>query len=326
MTNNLFENPDWRLLRYFSIIAEEGSMRRAAERLFMTQPPLSRHMKRLEEMLGVRLFTRHSKGLTLTSQGQAVLLIARPVLQAQDAAGVNLRTLGQRAAKAGAPLTVGLSTAFEQGVFAGFARHMQAQWHGPVQFVRHSSPQLARAVAQGKLNAALVALPIDAPTLRVSPLPYAEPLLAALPVAWAQDNKKRGHKRMGLKSMNGRALFWFRREANPAFFDHMRGLFAHVGFTPEYIEEPEEYDVLLARIAQGEGMGLLPRSFSAIGRQGVVFQPLEEENLLQMHLGLLLPAQDIDRDVGITSRQSAASQLQELLTATAQHLGAKAMP
>ena len=53
MTNDLFDTPDWRLLRYFSIIAEEASMRRAAERLFMTQPPLSRHMKRLEEMLGV---------------------------------------------------------------------------------------------------------------------------------------------------------------------------------------------------------------------------------------------------------------------------------
>ena len=330
MTNDLFDTPDWRLLRYFSIIAEEASMRRAAERLFMTQPPLSRHMKRLEEMLGVTLFTRHSKGLTLTSQGQAVLRIVRPVLQAQDAAGKSLLALGQRTAKAGAAIAIGLSTAFEQGVFAGFVQHMQAQWHGPVQFVRHSSPQLARAVRQGRLDAALVALPLDAPGLRVSPLPYAEPLLAALPeswaAAWAEANKKQNRQRMRLQDMNGRGLFWFRREANPAFFDHMRGLFAHVGFTPEYIEEPEEYDVLLARIAQGEGMGLLPRSFSAIGRQGVVFQPLEEESLLQMHLGLLLPAQDTDRDVGITSRQSAASQLQELLTAAAQHLGAKAMP
>ena len=330
MTNDLFDTPDWRLLRYFSIIAEEASMRRAAERLFMTQPPLSRHMKRLEEMLGVTLFTRHSKGLTLTSQGQAVLRIVRPVLQAQDAAGKSLLALGQRTAKAGAAIAIGLSTAIEQGVFAGFVQHMQAQWHGPVQFVRHSSPQLARAVRQGRLDAALVALPLDAPGLRVSPLPYAEPLLAALPeswaAAWAEANKKQNRQRMRLQDMNGRGLFWFRREANPAFFDHMRGLFAHVGFTPEYLEEPEEYDVLLARIAQGEGMGLLPRSFSAIGRQGVVFQPLEEENLLQMHLGLLLPAQDTDRDVGITSRQSAASQLQELLTAAAQHLGAKVMP
>lgn len=327
MTNDLFDTPDWRLLRYFSIIAEEASMRRAAERLFMTQPPLSRHMKRLEEMLGVTLFTRHSKGLTLTSQGQAVLRIVRPVLQAQDAAGKSLLVLGQRTAKAGAAIAIGLSTAFEQGVFAGFVQHMQAQWHGPVQFVRHSSPQLARAVRQGRLDAALVALPLDAPGLRVSPLPYAEPLLAALPeswaAAWAEANKKQNRQRMRLQDMNGRGLFWFRREANPAFFDHMRGLFAHVGFTPEYIEEPEEYDVLLARIAQAEGMGLLPRSFSAIGRQGVVFQPLEEDSLMQMRLGLILPASPKARH---THRENARSddtpdQLQELLTAAAGHLG-----
>ena len=327
MTNNLFENPDWRLLRYFSIIAEEASMRRAAERLFMTQPPLSRHMKHLEEMLGVTLFTRHSKGLTLTSQGQAVLRIVRPVLQAQDAAGKNLLALGQRAAKAGAPLAIGLSTAFEQGVFAGFVQHLQAQWHGPVQFVRHSSPQLARAVRQGRLDAALVALPLDTPGLRVSPLPYAEPLLAALPeswaAAWAETNKKQHRQRIRLQDMNGRNLFWFRREANPAFFDHMRGLFAHVGFAPEYIEEPEEYDVLLARIAQAEGMGLLPRSFSAIGRQGVFFQPLEEDSLLQMRLGLILPASHEDRDTRRENARSddASGQLQEILTAAAGHLG-----
>ena len=333
MTNDLFENPDWRLLRYFSIIAEEGSMRRAAERLFMTQPPLSRHMKRLEETLGVTLFTRHSKGLTLTSQGQAVLRIARPVLEEQDAAGKKLRTLGQSSAKAGAPLAIGLSTAFEQGVFSGFARHVKEHWHGSVQFVRHSSPQLARSVRLGRLNAALVALPIDAPGLRVTPLPYAEPLLAALPTTWTQADKEHPRVRMRLQHLNGRALFWFRREVNPAFFDHMRGLFAHVGFTPEYLEEPDEYDVLLARIAQGEGMGLLPRSFSAIGRQGVVFLPLEEGSLMQMRLGLILPAHVACSDADGTESfndaahsqtyksETAAIPLEQLVTAAAQHLG-----
>jgi LysR family transcriptional regulator, benzoate and cis,cis-muconate-responsive activator of ben and cat genes len=327
MTNDMLDTLDWRLLRYFAIIAEEASMRRAAERLCMTQPPLSRHMKRLEEMLGVTLFTRHSKGLTLTSQGQAVLRIVRPVLQAQDEAGKKLRALGQHTVKAGTPLTVGLSTAFEQGVFAGFVRHMQAHWHGPVQFVRHSSPQLARAVRLGRLNAALVALPLDAPGLRVSPLPYTEPLLAALPTAWAtawaEASKEHNRQRIRLQDMNGRALFWFRREANPAYFDHMRGLFAHVGFIPEYIEEPDEYDVLLARIAQAEGMGLLPRSFSAIGRQGVVFQPLEEEGLMQMRLGLILPASHEDRDARgqIARNETDANRLQELVAAAAQHIG-----
>ena len=124
MTNDKFESTDWQLLRYFSIIAEEGSMRRAAERLYMTQPPLSRHMKRLEEILGLTLFARHNKGLTLTSDGQAVLHMVRPVLEAQDAAGRALLEYCQHRASEDMPLAVGLSTAFEQNVFSGFMQHI----------------------------------------------------------------------------------------------------------------------------------------------------------------------------------------------------------
>ena len=318
MTNDLFENPDWRLLRYLSIIAQEGSMRRAAERLFMTQPPLSRHMKRLEEILGLTLFVRHSKGLTLTSEGQAVLRMVRPVLEAQDTAGRALLDYCQHRAREAAPLAVGLSTAFEQGIFAGFVRHMHAHWQGPVQYVRQSSPQLARAVRQGKLDAALVALPLDAPGLHVCPLPYAEPMLAALPAPWVQAEQQR----VRLQDMNGRALFWFRRETNPAFFDHMRGLFAHMDFAPQFIEEPEEYDVLLARIAQAEGMALLPRSFSAIGRQGVIFLPIEQDSLMQMRLGLIRRAGQEDQDAEKNVPEKAdAQELLALLTAAAGHLG-----
>ena len=318
MTNDLFENPDWRLLRYFSIIAQEGSMRRAAERLFMTQPPLSRHMKRLEEILGLTLFVRHSKGLTLTSEGQAVLRMVRPVLEAQDTAGRALLDYCQHRGREAAPLAVGLSTAFEQGIFAGFVRHMHAHWQGPVQYVRQSSPQLARAVRQGKLNAALVALPLDAPGLHVCPLPYAEPMMAALPAPWVQTQPQR----LRLQDMNGRALFWFRRETNPAFFDHMRGLFAHMEFAPRFIEEPEEYDVLLARIAQAEGMALLPRSFSAIGRQGVIFLPIEQDSLMQMRLGLIRRAGQEDQDAEKNVPEKAdAQELLALLTAAAGHLG-----
>ena len=83
MANDLFDIPDWRLLRYFSVVAEEGSLRRAADRLYMTQPPLSRHMQRLEEMLGVTLFTRHSKGLSLTAEGLAVLGFAIAIMLVQ---------------------------------------------------------------------------------------------------------------------------------------------------------------------------------------------------------------------------------------------------
>jgi len=75
---------DIRLLRYFAVVAEENNMSRAAQRLFMSQPPLSRHIRQLEERLGVTLFVRHTRGLTLTDEGHRVLETIRPLLVLQD--------------------------------------------------------------------------------------------------------------------------------------------------------------------------------------------------------------------------------------------------
>jgi DNA-binding transcriptional LysR family regulator len=63
---------DTRLLRYFAAVAAEGNLTRAAERLFVSQPALTKQIKRLESQLGVRLFTRSRAGMTLTPAGQAL--------------------------------------------------------------------------------------------------------------------------------------------------------------------------------------------------------------------------------------------------------------
>jgi len=300
MTNTPNDAPDWRLLRYFSVVAEEGSLRRAAERLFMTQPPLSRHMKRLEDMLGMTLFIRHSTGLTLTEDGKAVLRVIGPVLTARQAANKRLLALAHTARSRNTQLNIGLTTAFEQGIFAVFAQRLHDLCPGKVRFARHGSPQLAQAVGRGKLDAALVALPLAAQGLRLHALAYEEPLLAALPAAWPEARAAT----LALRDLSGKPLFWFQRHSNPAFFDQTKNIFAAALFAPVLVDEPEEYDVLLARIAQGEGMGLLPRSFSAIGRNGVVFRQLEEGGLLRLRLGLALPG-GADADAVETAKGSA---------------------
>ena len=281
MTERMLESLDLRQLRYFAVVAEELNLRRAAERLFMAQPPLSRHMKRLEELLGVALFVRHSRGLTLTAEGERVLEIVRPVLELETATCERLHAL--RDAGARAPV-VGLTTAFEQGVFAALESRLFAL-HGPgLRLERATSPRLVRDVRRGRVDAAFVALPLDAPGLHVVPLPYAEPLLAVLPAGWPEAAQGR-HR---LRDLGGKPLFWFRREGHPAFFDHTKRVFAHARFAPILKEEPAEHDVLLARIAAGEGMGLFPASFSAIRRTGVVFATLAEGDLLGIRLGLIV--------------------------------------
>lgn len=289
MTSAQIHSLDIRLLRYFAVVAEENNMSRAAQRLFMSQPPLSRHIRQLEERLGVTLFERHSKGLTLTNDGVRVLEIIRPLLAQQEKTYQALSQLAQTEAKS---LRLGLTTAFEQGVFAA----LEAQIDVSLQIIRHSSPELVRQVRRGKLDAALVALPLETSNLVVSPLDWHEPLIAALPAHWPEAEMAS----LSLALLNSRPLFWFRRERNPVFFDYTRQIFQREGYAPSCLEEPLEHDVLLARIAHGDGLSILPSSFTAIHRQGVVFRPLQASNLC-VTAGLAMLPENAARFAWLTS-------------------------
>ncbi|EIY5131537.1 LysR family transcriptional regulator [Klebsiella variicola] len=279
MTTSRLHSLDIRLLRAFAVVAEENNISRAAQRLFISQPPLSRHMRQLEAQLGVTLFQRHSKGLILTDAGREVLEMIRPLLVLQER---TLAALSQLSAHSPQPLRLGLTTAFEQGIFAAVESALSDHTRA-LHITRHASPALAQQVRKGKLDAALVALPLNTEGLHLHPLPYQEPLIAALPVSWPEAARPA----LTLRALNHRPLFWFKRERNPDFFDYTRRIFDRAGYIPAYVEEPAEHDVLLARIARGEGMILLPASFSAIQRQGVVFCPVAEGDNMPLSLGVI---------------------------------------
>ena len=173
MTNSRLHTLDIRLLRYFAVVAEENNISRAAQRLFISQPPLSRHIRHLETQLGVTLFLRHTKGLILTDEGRRVLDIIRPLLALQDR---TLTALSQLSAPAQQPLRLGLTTAFEQGIFAA-AESALGEYTSALHITRQSSPALAQLVRKGKLDAALVALPLNTEGLHLHPLSYQEPLI-----------------------------------------------------------------------------------------------------------------------------------------------------
>ena len=279
MTTSRLHSLDIRLLRAFAVVAEENNISRAAQRLFISQPPLTRHIRHLEAQLGVTLFQRHSKGLILTDAGREVLEMIRPLLVLQER---TLAALSQLSAHSPQPLRLGLTTAFEQGIFAAVESALSDHTR-TLHITRHASPALAQQVRKGKLDAALVALPLNTEGLHLHPLPYQEPLIAALPASWPEA----ATPALTLRALNHRPLFWFKRERNPDFFDYTRRIFDRAGYSPAYVEEPAEHDVLLARIARGEGMILLPASFSAIQRQGVVFCPVAEGDSMPLSLGVV---------------------------------------
>ncbi|GAB0101385.1 LysR family transcriptional regulator [Nocardia sp. JMUB6875] len=173
---------DTRLLRYFAAVAEEGNLSRAAARLFVSQPALTKQIKQLEAQLGVELFTRSKAGMALTDPGRALAERVPGVLGSWDAALTETRGAASRAARV---LRVGYvaSAANEatQLIIAEFARR-RPQWRVEMRQAAEWSDPTAGLVA-GEVDIALLRLPFPGQErLRVEWL-LTEPRCVALPAA-----------------------------------------------------------------------------------------------------------------------------------------------
>ncbi|MGH3402129.1 MAG: LysR family transcriptional regulator [Streptosporangiaceae bacterium] len=148
---------DTRLLRYFAAVAAEGNLTRAAERLFVSQPALTKQIRQLESELGAQLFTRSRAGMTLTPAGQALAGRVPGVLAAWDQA---LRETQGAASRAARVLRVGFmsSAANEatQQIIAAFADRRPG-WRVDLQQAAWSDP--TAGLASGDVDAALLRLP-----------------------------------------------------------------------------------------------------------------------------------------------------------------------
>ncbi|MDE5833299.1 MAG: LysR family transcriptional regulator, partial [Desulfovibrio sp.] len=223
-------------LRAFALAAEQLNLRRTAEILHISQPPLSRKIQGLERSVGMKLFNRGRRGMELTAAGKELLAIVQPLLSMAE----NVREKMDALADSDA-LRVGLTTAFEQCVFASSLGAVRAWSAAPPVLKRAPSIRLVKAVADGELDFAMVALPVPGKDMAVIETGYAEPLLAAMPSSW-----KITEEFINLTDLNGRPFFWFPAARNPAWHERMGRVFATLGFSPQFIEEPPEYDVALS--------------------------------------------------------------------------------
>lgn len=260
---------DLQNLYAFALVAAELNIRRAAEALHIAQPPLSRKIMRLEKELGLALFKRHCRGLELTESGAEVLRLIEPLLQMENAVSDKLARLAGAESK---PFAIGLTTAFEQGIFKNLIKRLQTGIDGGINLTRAPSSSLVAAVARGALGGAWIAMPTFAAGLPVMPTDYAEAIVAAAPAGWAVGEGELETLRL----FNGRPFFWFAQRRNPQWHRYMKSVFRRIGFEAPVLEEPDEHDVLLARIAAEEGFALMPESFARIRRAGVVFRKVRD--------------------------------------------------
>ena len=268
---------DTHALTLFCAVARCLNFRQAAEQLHMTQPPLSRAIRTLEDKLGTRLFERDTQGVALTPAGRTLLPQALHILALLAAAQASLQ-----AESTPARLRLGLTSSVEAGLFRPLLAALeQALQPMRLELASAASPRLVAAVRKGQLDAALLALPSATFDLAVQPLAR-QPMMLALPATHRLAKKRK----LSLLDIAQEPIYWFERARQPAFFDHCQQVFSRHGFAPTFLREALDHHVLLGDVAAGKGMALLADSFRALRLDGVVYRPLREGDELAAGIGL----------------------------------------
>lgn len=261
---------DLRQFRYFLAVSEELNFRVAAQKLHISQPPLSRQIRLLEEQLGVELFIRSKKGVELTKAGIAFLPeVKRTLNQAKKAIStaksVKCNTRGN--------FIAGYSTAFDYSLIPdvfGYLNQQFPDWR--ITNKGKHSVSLIHDIKHGCMDVALISLYTDTFDLEVETL-IEDPFVVALP-----SNHRLAQKRtLSFDELKNETIFWFERKINPGFHDHCTTFFESIGFKPRFIPEPSDHHVMLGRIAQGEAIALIPASLRKVKYQGVTFRKIREE-------------------------------------------------
>lgn len=270
---------DSRSLRLFVAVAQALNFRQAAEALHISQPPLSRAIRQLEERLGTPLFERDTQGVALTHAGELLLPEALHILDLLERAEALVAQ-----PRAGTRLRLGLTRAVEPSWFAGALDRLRHARPGTeVVMLSESSPRLVRALRAHRLDAAFIALPTESAGLEVELLDR-QPMVVAL----ASGDPLARRRRLCLSDLDGRAVFMFERARQPAFFDHCQAVFARHGCNPRPVREPADHPVLLSEVAAGRALALLPASFVNLRRAGVSYRPLREGEELSVGVGLAM--------------------------------------
>lgn len=262
-----------RHLHAFVTVAEERHFGRAAERLGISQPPLSRKIQQLEAELGVKLFSRNARSVDLTQAGADYLESIRPHLEGLERAAGDARE-GSRKPKG--------------RVRAGFVSHLayraiprllaSLREVAPGIVVELSDlpgPEQLRSLRDRRIDIGLVFLPVEDPGLKLRSL-FREPLVAMLPAG----HPAAARPRVSLRALSKGAFVMCPRYRQTGFHEIILDLCRQAGFAPRVMHEASSKAGMTEIVAAGLGLSLVPASASAHEHPGVVYRPLAGSPLM----------------------------------------------
>lgn len=265
---------EMRHLRYFIAVAEELHFGRAASRLHISQPPLSHQIGQLETDLGVRLLDRTRHSVRLTTAGQKFLTSAKAAVQRFEAAVSGARQDGRYESR---ELLVGLCPAFDSG-FAARLRSELASLPNPIimQTADIRTQDQASALLERRMDAGFLLLPIEPYSwLRTEHL-LSNSYLAVLPA----HHELAARTSIPLRLLSRMPMVWFTRMFSDSYEKQLDAKLTEKGFIPNVVQTAGSIATLLNYVAEAGMVTLIASSLRNLHRDGIVYIPLEEEDIL----------------------------------------------
>jgi DNA-binding transcriptional LysR family regulator len=260
-----------RHLRYFVAVAEERNFTRAAERLHIAQPPLSRQIQQLEEDLGVALIEKGSRPLRLTEAGAFFLAHAKPLLdQVRD-----LKAMTRRVGKLERTLSVGFVASTLYGQLPEIVRRYRERYP-EVEVTLHemTTVEQLKALKEGRIDVGFGRLKSEDPSIRRILL-REERMMVALPPG--HRLAERGGT-VRLTELAHEKLLVYPKQPRPSFADQVLGVFSEANLAPDQVTEVRELQIAMGLVAAGQGVSIVPESVQGMHHGSVAYRPIEDKH------------------------------------------------
>jgi DNA-binding transcriptional LysR family regulator len=268
-----------RQLRYFLAIAEEGSFSRAAQRLHVSQPPLSTQIRNLEEEIGARLLVRTNRGASLTASGQVFYEEMRGVLARLDSA--RTRTLQAHRGDVGV-LSVGFVSIADYGILPPAIKSFRTQFPRiEIQLHELTTDAQIRELRAARLDLGLGLAPVAEPDLEFRSI-VREALVLAAP---ADHPAARGDT-VDLHTLSRASFIVPPRDIAPGLYDLTISRCRAAGFAPRIVQNARQMQTVIGLVSCGMGVALVPASVRNLKRTGVTYRRLRGRPA-QIELGML---------------------------------------
>jgi DNA-binding transcriptional LysR family regulator len=257
-----------RHLRYFVSVAETLHFGQAAVRLGIAQPSLSHQIRQLEAELQTTLLRRTKRHVELTEAGRLFLEESREIIARTDRAALIARRVGRSDVPR---LRVGVGFCMEHSNVAACVGEFNAvhdEIH--VELRTMSVPVQLAALSEGRLDVGFVRPPVADRAL-ASEVLLREPLVVALPPKHPLTRRRA----IPLRSLANEPFVFVIRDAVPVFHDTVLRICRQAGFVPHAPHEVDHLQMVLAMVAAGSGLSLVPEGARRVAHHGVVFRPIQ---------------------------------------------------